>query len=215
MRLRWILLAFGLFLGLAQAEAKEGPDERRTGLARQGGKLTISLGLQDLFTERDVDRLLSGFTTRVLIRAVVQRIEDDEVVAEAIRVAEVVYDLWDEKLRVRLSSGNPPSIQIHVAKDSWAAMQLASTLVAFPVTDLDRLVPGIAYRIRIRADLNPISEELLQNLRRWLSTPTGRGRSGENFFGSLLRVFVNPRIEDSERILQCTSQTFVEPMRTP
>jgi hypothetical protein len=210
-----LLFVIGIALGTAQARAEEWPLQRQTGLSRQNGKLTMSLGLQDLFTERDVDRLLSGFTTRVLIRAVVMRVHDDEIVAEAMRVAEVVYDLWDEKLRVRLSYGRPPQFQIHEVNDPRAAMQLATTLVAFPVADLNRLTPGLAYRIRVRADLNPISEELLQNLRRWLSTPTVRGRSGENFFGSLLRVFVNPRIEDSERILQCSSQTFVEPTGSP
>lgn len=215
MRLGLVLLVMALAIGTTRAEAKEWPEQRQTGFARQGGKLNLSLGLQDLFTERDVERLLSGFTTRVLIRAVVIRVHDDEVVAEAMRVAEVVYDLWDEKLRVRLSSGRPPQLEIHEVKDPRTAMHVATTLVAFPVADLERLTPGLAYRIRIRADLNPISEELLQNLRRWLSTPTGRGRSGENVFGSLLRVFVNPRIEDSERILQCASQTFVEPARAP
>ena len=77
------------------------------------------------------------------------------------------------------------------------------------------LSPGIAYRIRVRADLNPISEDLLLNLRRWLSPSRGRGRAGDNFFGSFISVFVNPRIDDSERMLQVTSQRFVEPPRSP
>jgi hypothetical protein len=64
--------------------------------------------------------------------------------------------------------------------------------------------------LNIRADLNPISEELVTNVRRWLSRPSGRGKtgSGDNFFGSFVSVFVNPRIEDSERLVQIVSQTF-------
>jgi len=62
----------------------------------------------------------------------------------------------------------------------------------------------------LRADLNPISEELVSNVRRWLSRPSGRGRagSGDSFFGSFVSVFVNPRVDDSERLLQVVSQSF-------
>ena len=208
-----LLVCLGLLCGTAFAG--DPPDQRTTGLVRIGGSLRMSLGLPDLFTDGDLQRLLSGFTTRVLIRAVVLRVEDGEVVSEATRVAEIVYDLWDEKIRVRVSSGHPLRLQTQVADSPKAAMEIATSLVVFPVADLRALSPGVSYRIRVRADLNPISEELLLNLRRWLSPSAGRGRAGDSFFGSFISVFVNPRIDDSERMLQTTSQIFVEPPRSP
>jgi hypothetical protein len=54
-------------------------------------------------------------------------------------------------------------------------------------------------------------------MRRWLSHPSGRGRagSGDSFFGSFVSVFVNPRVDDSERLLQVVSQSFVLPAGAP
>jgi hypothetical protein len=192
------------------------PNVRATGIARKGDKLVASVGLQDVFQPRDVDRLLSGFSTRVLIRVALLREGSDEPVAQAMRLSEIVYDLWDEKIRVRTSTDQPTKPEIQVVTTPKAAVEIATNLAAFPLIDLAKLDPGATYHLSVRADLNPISEELVTNVRRWLSRPSGRGRtgSGDNFFGSFVSVFVNPRIEDSERLVQIVSQPFIAPLES-
>jgi hypothetical protein len=184
---------------------------RTAGIARKADRLVVSVGLQDLFGPRDMERLLSGFSTRVLIRAALLRDGGDEPIAQAMRLAEIVYDLWDEKLRVRISTGKPGLAETHVVATPKAAVELATSLVAIPLIEISKLDMGASYHVSLRADLNPISEELVSNMRRWLSHPSGRGRSGsgDSFFGSFVSVFVNPRVDDSERVLQILSQSFV------
>jgi hypothetical protein len=186
---------------------------RTAGIARKADKLVISVGLQDLFGPRDVERLLSGFSTRVLIRVALVRDGGDAPIAQAMRLAEIVYDLWDEKLRVRFSTGKPGAAETQVVTTPQAAVDLATSLVGFPLVESGKLDAGASYHVSLRADLNPISEELVSNLRRWLSHPSGRGRSGagDSFFGSFVSVFVNPRVDDSERLLQLVSQSFSPP----
>jgi len=204
----WLLLGLGAGQALAAS-----PAVRTAGIARKSDKLVVSVGLQDLFGPRDVERLLSGFSTRVLIRVALLRDEGGEPIAQSMRLAEIVYDLWDEKLRVRLSTGKPGASEMQVVATPKAAVDLATSLVAFPLVEIGRLEPGASYHLSLRADLNPISEELVSNMRRWLSHPSGRGRSGsgDSFFGSFVSVFVNPRVDDSERLLQVVSQSFVPP----
>jgi len=208
------ILCFGLFalLGAGQAHAQP-PASRTVGIARTADKLVVSVGLQDLFGPRDVERLLSGFSTRVLIRVALLREGGNEPVAQTMRLAEIVYDLWDEKLRVRISTSKPGAAETQVVATPKAAVDVATSLVAFPLTEMGRLEANATYHLSLRADLNPISEELVSNVRRWLSLPSGRGRagSGDSFFGSFVSVFVNPRVDDSERLLQVLSQSFVPP----
>ena len=212
---RWApIVCLGLLAWLDADQALAEPTAvRTTGVARKADKLVISVGLQDLFGPRDVERLLSGFSTRVLIRVALVRDGGDEPIAQAMRLAEIVYDLWDEKLRVRFSTGKPGAAETLVVATPNAAVDLATSLVGFPVVESGRLEAGASYHVSLRADLNPISEELVSNLRRWLSHPSGRGRagSGDSFFGSFVSVFVNPRVDDSERLLQVVSQSFVPP----
>jgi hypothetical protein len=212
---RWTrIVCLGLlaWLGADQAHA-EPKGVRTTGIVRKADKLVISVGMQDLFGPRDVERLLSGFSTRVLIRVALVRDGGDEPIAQAMRLAEIVYDLWDEKLRVRFSTGKPDAAETQVVATPKAAVDLATSLVGFPLVESDRLEAGASYHVSLRADLNPISEELVSNLRRWLSHPSGRGRSGagDSFFGSFVSVFVNPHVDDSERLLQLVSQSFSPP----
>ncbi|HEY5283344.1 MAG TPA: DUF4390 domain-containing protein [Polyangia bacterium] len=212
---RWApIVCLGLLAWLDADQALAEPTAvRATGIARKADKVVISVGLQDLFGPRDVERLLSGFSTRVLIRVALVRDGGDEPIAQAMRLAEIVYDLWDEKLRVRFSTGKPGAAETLVVATPKAAVDLATSLVGFPVVESGRLEAGASYHVSLRADLNPISEELVSNLRRWLSHPSGRGRSGsgDSFFGSFVSVFVNPRIDDSERLLQLVSQSFSAP----
>ena len=221
MRPRATILCFGLLalVGAGPVMAAP-PTPRTTGLARQGNHLVVSVGLQDLFGPRDVERLLSGFSTRVLIRAALVRDgsdgrdEDNEPIAQATRLAEIVYDLWDEKLRVRFQTGKSGAAETQVVSTPKAAVDLATSLVAFPLVEMGKVEAGARYHLTVRADLNPISEELVSNMRRWLSHPSGRGRSGagDSFFGSFVSVFVNPRVDDSERMVQIVSQSFSPPV---
>jgi len=210
--LRGSTLAFAVLLAAGSAAAA--PPVRLTGVARKADKLVVSVGLQDLFGPRDVERLLSGFTTRVLIRVALVREDQNQSVAQAVRLSEIVYDLWDEKLRVRVSSELPGKPDAHDVPTPKAAVDLATTLVAFPLAEIAKLDPGAVYHVTFRADLNPISDELVTNVRRWLSRPGSRAGSGESFFGSFVSVFVNSRVEDSERMLGLTSQSFELPRGT-
>jgi hypothetical protein len=190
------------------------PEERKTGVARRDGRLLVSLGLQDLFKAQDAQRLLSGFTSRVLVRVAVFRVDQPEPVAQSMRHTEIVYDLWDEKFRVRRFEAGG-KMETRTAATASEAIDLSTALTAFPIAALDRLEPGVTYRLSVRADLNPISQELLADVRRWLARPSPRSRmgSGESFFGSFVSVFVNPRIDESERQLRLVSQSWVEPAR--
>jgi hypothetical protein len=204
-----VALAMIIVIGHAQGEAAS--TVRTVGISRKGNQLVVSVGLQDLFGPRDVERLLSGFSTRVLIRVALLRDGVSEPVATATRLAEVVYDLWDEKLRVRLSASKASTSQTLVVSTAQAAVDAATSLAGFAIADADTLDGLSPYHLSVRADLNPISDELVTNVRRWLSHPSGRGRAGsaDSFFGSFVSVFVNPRIDDSERMLQVTSQSFL------
>lgn len=210
-RLAATTLALVLACGLARdARAADEMPRRTTGLALTPGELVVSVGLQDLFGPDDRARLLSGFVTRVLLRVALQEEGSTEPIALAFQRAEIVYDIWDERFRVRITRGTGPEVRLE-ARTPDEAIARAATLWELPVVEASRLRPGTPYVIAFRGDLNPISEELLADVRRWLVQPArGQRRvgTGDSFFGSFVSIFVNPRLEDSERQVRFLSQTF-------
>jgi hypothetical protein len=192
------------------AAAADALPQRAVGVAVAGGSLVASVGLQDLFGPEERRRLTSGFATRVLIRVALREQGADEPMAVAFQRTEIVYDIWDEKFRLRITRGSGPDARVE-ARTAEEAIARAASLWQFPVADARRLRPGAAYVLAFRGDLNPISEELLADLRRWLVQPArGQRRvgAGDTFFGSFVSIFVNPRIEDSDRQVRFASQPF-------
>jgi hypothetical protein len=210
MRSACLLLA-ALFLWAAPAVAAPLP-VRLTGINPKNGQLLVSVGVQDIIQPSDAKRLTSGFGTRVFIGVNVVRADNGAVVAQTFRHSVIVYDLWDEKFRVRRIDGNLPPEEL-VAANAVEAREQATLLVRFPVADLQGLRPGVAYRVIVRADLNPLSQDVVTEVRRWLARPPAQGRlaPGDSFFGSFVSIFVNPHIEDSERRVMFISQTWVAP----
>ena len=201
------------------AHAEEPLGQRTTGAVVKNGQLLISVGLQDLFGPAERQHLTSGFSTRILIRVALQDAtrEDREPVALAVQRAEIVYDIWDEKFSVRATRGLGAELRA-LASNADEAIWRATALWQFPIAETSRLQAGGRYVVLVRGDLNPISEDLLADVRRWLVQPArGQRRlgAGDSFFGSFISIFVNPRIEDSERQVRFESQPFALPNPLP
>jgi hypothetical protein len=212
-----VLAALCVLAATVPARAADPAPPRQTGVATKNGQLVVSVGAQDLFGPAERQHLTSGFSTRVLLRLALQEEGSDDVVAVAVQRAEIVYDIWDEKFSVRVTRGLGSELRV-LAPTIETAIWQSTALVQFPIADLSRLRPGTRYVLLVRADLNPISEDLLADVRRWLVQPARGQRklaAGDSFFGSFVSIFVNPRIEDSERQVRFVSQPFALPAAPP
>ena len=201
------------------ARADEPIPQRTTGVVVKHGQLLLNVGLQDLFGPTERQHLTSGFSSRILIRVALQDASSEtrEPVALGIQRAEIVYDIWDEKFSVRVTRGLGSELRA-LAPNADEAIWRATVLSQFPIADVAHLRAGSRYVVLVRGDLNPISEDLLADVRRWLVQPSrGQRRlsAGDSFFGSFVSIFVNPRIEDSERQVRFVSQPFVLPNPLP
>ncbi len=216
--MRAAAVALALLASLAGlARADEPLPLRRIGVGVRGGQVVVSVGLQDLFGEAERQRLKSGFSTRVLVRTALEEAATGDTVALAVWRGEILYDIWDEKFALRTAANAAPE-QRGTAATADEAIARTAVLVDFPVADLARLRPNAQYVLAVRGDLNPISEDLLVEVRRWLVQPSrGQRRlgAGDSFFGSFVSIFVNPRIEDSERQVRFVSQPFTPPPPAP
>ncbi len=218
-RPRWsrgVVTAYLALAGLISAPGAGAatPPARTIGLQRRGGKLLVSVGLSDIFRNTDIDKLRSGLVSRILIRVYLYRGDSPVPVAQTLRRSEILYDIWDERFTVRTTDGVGQT-EIKNVIDVVEAVRAGTTLLGFAVSDVAALLPGAVYRVGLRADLNPISQELVGEVRRWLARTPGKepALDQDSFFGSFVSIFVNPRVDDSERQLRFFSQTFVEPAR--
>jgi hypothetical protein len=204
-------LALALLVG-GPARAADGDDDddvtiRRMGFVERGASLLVSVGFAELFDPAALEGVASGLPTTVVVRLYVYRARDEPPLAVSVLRFDVVYDLWDEAYVVRASG--PLGATRTRYPDRARAIAAVTALAGVPIVRLANLPPGVHHFAALVAELNPLSDELRAEMRRWLTRRAGdRIDSSSSFFGTFVSVFVNPRLDAAQRVVRLRSQPF-------
>ena len=186
------------------------PEVHKFRFIERGPNLTITANptpLAKLFDSAAYEALDSGFTSTVVIRIWIYPKDSTSPVAFVLLQRQVLYNLWDEVFELRIDGKAPIK-----EKRQSEALKKMTAIDDLPVALLKNLPYEQVYLLAMRAELNPVSPETLAEVRRWLSQGTGGGLDrGGAFFGSFVSVFVNPKINEADRVLRVRSQPFYRP----
>ncbi len=167
--------------------------------------------LRASFSYRDVlldptlaKKLSSGLPMVIAMRAYLYRTGDDAPVALAPRVCRVVYDLWDEVYRVHVSESERERDQAAVLD---GVLRLCTEARDLPIVRRGLLDAGQSYFLGVVVDVNPVSQEIVDQMRGWMSRPTGSTGIGPSdaLFGSFVQLFVR-QIATSDATLTFRTQ---------
>jgi hypothetical protein len=154
-----------------------------------------------------VKKLSSGLPMVIAMRAYVYAAGQDQPIALAPRVCRVVYDLWDEVYRVHVSEPERDRDQAAVLD---GVLRICTEARDLPVVRRRLLAPGQPYFLAVVVDVNPVSPEMVDQMRRWMSRPTGSTGIGPSdaLFGSFVQLFVR-ELATTDRTLTFRTQDLV------
>jgi len=209
-RVLWLGSLLAMLGHAAPANADDDDIQRRKfSFAERGGKLAVSGSFAEIFPRAAIRRLNSGFPTTVVLRVYVYRASNRDVpVSFVLATFRVVYDLWEEDYTVRTDGPlGRKSKKYSKRKDALTAI---TELDEFPLAPLTRIKKGPHYIAALVIELNPVSKAMLAEMRRWLKRPAGAARldSSSSFFGSFVSVFVNPKLQEADKVLKFQTQEF-------
>ena len=164
--------------------------KRQANFAWDKTLLRASFSYRDALTQSIIDKLSNGLPTVIAMRAYVLREGEATPVALAVRSCRVVYDLWDEVYRIRVtSSGGERDIAVINVE---GVMRQCAEARDLPVAEKALLKTGVPHFLGVIVDVNPVSPEMLEQMRRWVSRPTGSTGIGPSdaLFGSFVGLFV-------------------------
>jgi len=171
--------------------------------------LRSSFSYRDVLSDPElVKKLSSGLPMVIVMRAYVYRegqdVAQDTPVALAPRVCRVVYDLWDEVYRVHVSEPERERDQAAVLD---GVFRLCTEARDLPVVRRGILQAKQAYFLGVVVDVNPVSQEIVDQIHRWMSRPTGSTGIGPSdaLFGSFAQLFVR-QIATTDRTLTFRTQ---------
>jgi hypothetical protein len=178
------------------------PAERLARFTVDNSRVSVSVDVSDLIDENARRKLDSGLATTLVARAYLVREGSSRAEALAVQTIRTAYDLWDE-VYVSELSGESGARVFRDKKREDAIHRIAWLSLSFP------LAPNASYRVAWIVELNPVSKELLAQVRKWLSRPReGAPLDAESYFGSFVSLFVNHKIGDAEKVLQFRTQVY-------
>ncbi len=198
-------VALALLLAAGAATAQEEPTipEKQLRFTAREPMLTVSGTFTEAFDPEMLEQLSSGFTTTVVLRMYVYRRGSDVAIWSSAATWRVVYDLWAEVYLVKAQ--DYAGERTYTAKTRADALMRVTTMANTPVAPLAVIEPGVDYFVGADVEVNPVSPELLAEVRRWMTRPS---LGGASFFGGFVSFFLNPKIAEADRRLQFRSTPF-------
>lgn len=200
------LLIFAGFIMLSYAKSKK---ERQFELKKKKGEkiLLVSFDYSDIFDKKAKKKLSNGLPTVVLLRLYLHAHKKKKPKSMRLKQCKVIYDVWEEHYIVTISTeGKKKTKKIH-SKDKIIKLCSSVKNMPYPVGDVKEGV----YKFAAVVDLNPLSKEVLDAMRNWLKRPLGDSghlNPADSFFSSFITIFVNEKIEPSEKTIKFKSQEF-------
>jgi hypothetical protein len=198
-----------LLCSVAAAAPPKPLPERAVRFTDEEAQLTASVEYPDAVDAALRRRLEGGLAVTFVARAYLFREGSARAEALAVQTARVAYDLWDEVYVVELSDERGRRVTREKGRE--AALARAASLDRLQIVPRARLTPGARYRLSVIVEVNPISPQLLKQVRRWLARPRGDDAVGASTFGALAGSFVEAQVSDAEKVLRFLSQPLVAP----
>jgi hypothetical protein len=200
-------IALLLVVAAATARADEADLGVRTiRFAERGDQLVASGTFTEVFDADLLEQLASGFAQTIVLGAYVHQASDDTPIWYTTATYRVVYAQWDEVYLVRVRD---PSGEHNLREAGRAeALRDATTMRELPIAPLAQIAVGGRYYASFIVEVNPVTPELVAEVRRWLARPRGGQVGTDSFFGSFVSIFVNPKVPAADRTLRFRSQDF-------
>jgi hypothetical protein len=209
--LRKVALAFTLFaLTPKGARADDELPVRQATLAfDEKQTLRVSVGYRDVVDAATVAKLMGGLPTTIVMRAYVFRESGGAALAAAFKTCRVIFDLWDEVYRIEISQTGMNDVST-ASPTLEGVLRRCAEAEKLAVIGRSVLPSGTKYYLAGAVEVNPVSPDMLERIKRWVSRPssgTSTIAPGDALFGSFVGLFVT-RIGVADRQLAFRTQAF-------
>ncbi len=210
--LRAVALWLVALCAMAPCAAHAQVAERRIGVRFEAGTPRIDVSAADFASDPETRRkLTSGLPQTLLFRTYAYAAGRDTPVAATARSCRVVYDLWEERFRVQVTSVTGDLTVTVGSLDEVVQRCLVAERLAVGSAAEWAGVQGRRAYFAVLVELNPLTPDTVQRIRRWIARPQRGQVDSDSFFGSFVSLFVNRSIGEAERTLRFRSQQVQVP----
>jgi hypothetical protein len=201
-----------VLLGGAASSVSAQIPERRVGVHFVEGAPRLDVSIADFASDPETRRkLMSGLPQTLQLSAFAYVEGRDEPIAATARQCRVAYDLWEERFRVQVTTERTSRTVTVGSIDEVVSQCLVVERLAVGSASVWASARGRRVYFGVLVELNPLTADTVQRIRRWLARPQRGTVDSDSFFGSFVSLFVNPQIGAAERTLRFRSQSLEVP----
>jgi hypothetical protein len=158
-----------------------------------------------------VKKLQSGLPQTLTTRMYMYHERDRDPLAVAALSCRVVYDLWEGVYRIeRQTEASDRTLTVR-SLDGVVAQCLNVQAHPIGTPQVFARLRGAQIYFAVVTELNPLSQDAVQRIRRWLARPTGSELNGNAFFGSFVSIFVSRKLGAADKVSSFRSVPFGVP----
>lgn len=197
-------------------EASEKPPPPRAALFEWDtvkGELYVSLKFRDLIDDEIQRKLKRGLPTTIVFTGALYRRGLRTPISTTVQSCKITYLVWDEIYRVEVTG--PEGNRTAHSPNLDGVLRRCAEVRRLLVATSREITVGIAVSLRARVRVNPVSPEILEKIKMWVSRParTGTAAPGDALFSTFTGLFMQ-RISDAERTLDVVTVEAVPAIPT-
>ena len=171
---------------------------------------SVSFSVRDFLDAAVSQKLQNGLPQTVITRLYAYPERGKDPIAVSVLSCRVVYDLWENTYRIERQTESQD--KTWTVKNLDAVGRLCLEIERWPVGDSKVFARVAGQRVYFAAivELNPLSQDTVARIRRWLARPSGQ-LDGNAFFGSFVSIFVSRKLGTAEKTLNVRSDFFTAP----
>ncbi len=213
------LLALGVMLQVSLGSAQEkddGPPLRDARFAWNASRsiLYLTVLYRDVVDENIRRKLSRGLPTTIVFTATVYRAGSKEPLSTTAQTCKITWHVWDEVYLVEITRPGGTRSSASITVDG--VLRRCAEARQLVAGTRDQVPLGAAVYVDAKVQVNPVSPEVLQKIKRWVSRPTGTSTAapGDALFSTFTGLFLQ-RIGEAERKLEFTSKTVTPTVPPP
>jgi hypothetical protein len=164
-------------------------------------ELFVSIAFRD-GVDQEIQRKLSrGLPTTIVFTGTLFRRGGKAPVSTTVQTCKITWHVWDEAYKVEVT--RPDGIRTRWTTTLEGVLRRCAEVTRLLVATNREVAFGTAVYLRARVDVNPVSPEILEKIKLWVSRParTGTAAPGDALFSTFTGLFMQ-RVGEAERILE-------------
>jgi hypothetical protein len=172
--------------------------------------LRVGVSFRDVIDGTIRKKLSRGLPTTIVLTGTIYRSGSSDPVSTTTQTCKITWHVWDEVYLLEIArpgSGQPKPRPTSTIEGVLRRCAEVNDLI---VGDYRQIPLGSSVYMQAKVQVNPVSQDVLQKLKRWVSRPSGTGTAapGDALFSTFTGLFLQ-RMGEAERELKFTTKTIV------